>query len=161
MPQLWIIAGPNGAGKTTLVSRRVARRIPVINPDVIAEDLPRLNGLLDERRAGALALTQRKRLLDEAADFAIETTFPGHGPLQFMRLATERGYKVTLVYVGLESAVLSGSRVRDRVHDGGNTVPTDAIQRRYPDTMSKLPQAVALAARAYVSTTAIDAAACC
>ena len=80
MPQLWIIAGPNGAGKTTLVSRRVARRIPVVNPDVIADELPRINGALDERRAGVLALTERKRLLAESADFALETTFSGHGP---------------------------------------------------------------------------------
>ena len=49
MPQLWIIAGPNGAGKTTLVSRRVAMRVPVINPDTIAEELPRVDGPLDER----------------------------------------------------------------------------------------------------------------
>ena len=150
MPQLWIIAGPNEAGKTTLVSRRVARRIPVVNPDVIADELPRINGALDERRAGVLALTERKRLLAESADFAMETTFSGHGPLQFLRLAKEQGYKVTLVYVGLDSAALSGSRVQDRVRRGGHKVPIDAIQRRYPDTMAKLSQAVALADRAYI-----------
>lgn len=36
MPQLWVVAGPNGAGKSTLVSRRVAQRIPFVNPDDIA-----------------------------------------------------------------------------------------------------------------------------
>ena len=60
MPQLWTIAGPNGAGKTTLVSRRVTRRVPVVNPDTIAAELPRIDGKLDERRAGVLALQQRK-----------------------------------------------------------------------------------------------------
>lgn len=33
---------------------------------------------------------------------------------------------------------------------GGHSVPVDAIQRRYPDTMAKLAEAVAMADRAYV-----------
>lgn len=150
MPQLWIIAGPNGAGKTTLVSRRVAQRIPVVNPDTIAESLPRVAGKLDERRAGILALQQRKSLLEAGADFAIETTMSGHSALQFMRAAVRSGYKVTLVYVGLQSAEMSTQRVIARVRRGGHTVPVDAIQRRYPDTMAKLADAMAMADRAYV-----------
>jgi predicted ABC-type ATPase len=50
-PQLWVVAGPNGAEKTTLVGKRVARRIPVINPDEIAAGLPRIDGHLDKRNA--------------------------------------------------------------------------------------------------------------
>ena len=150
MPQLWIIAGPNGAGKTTLVSRRVARRIPVVNPDTIAAELPRIDGKLDERRAGVLALQQRNELLDRGADFAIETTLSGHSALRFMRAARKRGYKITLVYVGLDSAKKSGLRVAERIVRGGHSVPIDAIQRRYPDTMAKLSEAVAIADRAYM-----------
>lgn len=150
MPQLWIIAGPNGAGKTTLVSRRVARRVPVVNPDTIAEQLPRIEGRLDERQAGVLALKERKALLDARADFAIETTMSGHSAIQFMRAAAKARYKLTLVYVGLDDAELSGLRVAERIRRGGHSVPIDAIQRRYPDTMSKLSQAVELANRAYV-----------
>jgi predicted ABC-type ATPase len=73
-PQLWIVAGPNGAGKTTLARRRIADRIPIINPDDIAERLPTKGGRLDERTAGALALAQRAQrahLLADRKTFAI------------------------------------------------------------------------------------------
>lgn len=58
-PQIWVVAGPNGAGKTTLTSRWVANRLPIVNPDEIAQRLPRIGGRLDERRAGVAALEER------------------------------------------------------------------------------------------------------
>ena len=63
----------------------------MVNPDTIAAELPRIDGKLDERRAGVLALQQRKELLDRGADFAIETTMSGHSALQFVRAAQKRG----------------------------------------------------------------------
>ena len=37
MTQLWIVAGPNGAGKSTLANKYLARRLPVVNPNVIED----------------------------------------------------------------------------------------------------------------------------
>lgn len=150
MPQLWIVAGPNGAGKTTLVTRRVASRIEVINPDAIAQELPRVNGRLDERRAGEIAIERRNTLLARGADLAIETTLTGNSALRFLKTARQVGYKVTLVYVGLASADLSVQRVLDRVRQGGHAVPITALERRYPDIISKLAKAVLLADRSYI-----------
>jgi predicted ABC-type ATPase len=39
MPQLWVVAGPNGAGKSTLANKYLAGRLPIVNPDVIAQAL--------------------------------------------------------------------------------------------------------------------------
>ena len=150
MPQLWIVAGPNGAGKTTLVSRRLARRITIVNPDVIAQELPRRDGRLDERQAGEIALAQRRDLLATRRDFAIETTLTGGSALRLLRMAKAAGYKVTLVYVGLADADTSARRVLDRVRRGGHSVPVDALERRYPDSMRKLAEAIGLVDRAYV-----------
>jgi predicted ABC-type ATPase len=150
LPQLWIIAGPNGAGKTTLVSRRIGQRIEVVNPDIIAREIPSIDGRPNERRAGQLAVKRRNDLLDRKADFAIETTLSGASALRFLQTAKIIGYKVTLVYVGLASADLSVQRVLDRVRQGGHAVPITAIERRFPDAMSKVGRAVALADRSYV-----------
>jgi len=150
MPQLWIVAGPNGAGKTTLVSHRLGRRIAVVNPDDIAHALPRIDGRMDERRAGEIAIERRHALMAQGADFAIETTLTGNSALRFLGLAKDAGYKVTLVYIGLASADLSVQRVLDRVRRGGHAVPISALERRYPDTVSKLGRAAALADRTYV-----------
>jgi predicted ABC-type ATPase len=150
LAQLWIVAGPNGAGKTTLVSRRLSRRITVVNPDVIAEEIPYLEGKPDERRAGTIAIERRNALLARRADFAIETTLTGMSALRLIAAARQAGYKVTLVYVGLSSADLSVRRVVDRVRRGGHAVPVAALERRYPDSMAKLAKAIELADRSYV-----------
>lgn len=150
MPQLWVVAGPNGAGKTTLVTRRLAHRLPVINPDVIAQELPLIDGRLDERQAGALALQRRAALLEARTSFAIETTLSGNSTLRFMSAARTTGHKITLVFVGVPDAGMSGRRVADRVRRGGHAVPVSAILRRYPDTLVKLPRAMAMADRVFV-----------
>ena len=152
---MWVVAGPNGAGKTTLVTQRLASRaidaeFEVINPDVIAQRLPRIDGRLDELRARQEAIRRRNALVDQRRSLAIETTLSGHSALRFMRRAREADYKVNLVYVGIDSPELSFDRVRSRVADGGHDVPTDALARRHPDSLSKLPRALALADRAYV-----------
>jgi len=149
-PQFWMIAGPNGAGKTTLVTAKIKGHIPVINPDEIAEGLPLVEGHLDERQAGEIAVRERVRLLAERRDLAIETTLSGHSPIRFMVKAKAEGYKITLVFVGIDSPELSQARVADRVACGGHSVPLDAIIRRYPDTMSKLASAVEVANRSYI-----------
>jgi predicted ABC-type ATPase len=149
-PQLWVIAGPNGAGKTTLVTRRLAGRMTVVNPDEIAARLPRIAGRLDERQAGVIAVRERGRLLAEGRSFAIETTLTGASALQLMRRARACNYKITLVFVGLERADLSASRVADRVWHGGHDVPLDAIARRFPVSLANLAPALALADRAYI-----------
>lgn len=154
-PQLWVVAGPNGAGKTTLVTQRLAARaiddeFEVINPDVIAQSLPFLNGRLDERRAGEQAILRRNALVASGKSLAIETTLSGHSAMRFMGGAREAGFKVNLVYVGIDSPELSIDRVRTRVADGGHDVPIEALVRRHPDSMVKLPMAMDLAERAYV-----------
>lgn len=150
MPQFWIVAGPNGAGKTTLVTHRLVSRIPVVNADEIAHELPLVRGYPDERRAGEIAIKRRNDLLARNADFAIETTLTGTSAIRLLRSASSAGYKTTLVYVGLASVDLSVQRVLDRVRQGGHSVSVAALERRYPQTLSKLAQALSLADRSYV-----------
>lgn len=154
-PQLWVVAGPNGAGKTTLVTQRLAGRplaeqFEVVNPDVIAQSLPRIHGRLDERGAGEAAVLRRNLLLAKGTSLAIETTLSGQSTLRFMRRARSTGFRITLVFVGIDSVELSAERVRSRVADGGHDVPVQALTRRYPDTMAKLPEAMAIADRTYI-----------
>lgn len=148
--QLWVVAGPNGAGKTTLVSDRIARRIPVVNPDAIALELPSIEGSPDERRAGELAIERRNALLKAGESFAIETTLSGNSTLRLMTAARLIGCKNTLVFVGVASARLSMSRVADRVEEGGHAVPVSAVLRRYPNVLARLPKAMALADRTFI-----------
>lgn len=106
-PSLWVFAGPNGAGKSTLVQRyKVNSRIPMVNPDDIALAIRAEYGTdqtVAQAKAGQIAVTQRARLLSEGRSFGIETTLTGRRELQLMQAARNLGYKINLVYVGLES----------------------------------------------------------
>ena len=73
-----MFAGPNGAGKSTLADRFVRERIPIVNPDNIARDLPRTaDGGLAELAAGKLALKERAERMRLGETFAFETTLSG------------------------------------------------------------------------------------
>lgn len=147
-PQLWVFAGPNGAGKSTLAERFMKDRLPIVNPDVIARDLPRKpDGRLAEAEAGRQAIEQRSAYIAAGQSFAFETTLSGASELRAMQAALNAGYKVNLVFVGLDATVLSQGRVGERVAKGGHDVPADAIERRYRRAMEALPKAAVLAER--------------
>jgi len=137
-PQLCVIAGPNGAGKTTLTKRWIAGRVPIVKPDGIATHLPRKDGRLDEREAGAAALAQRAQLIADRQTFATETTLAGHSTLTLMKNASAAGFKVNLVFIGVDDPALCLARVADRVLAGGHDVPPNAIVRRFNDALKKI-----------------------
>jgi predicted ABC-type ATPase len=149
-PRLWIIAGPNGAGKTTVFTKRLRGRIAFVNADEIAQDMPRIDGRLDEAGAGREAVRRRTEFIAQRKTFAIETTLSGQSAMRLMQQAKDRGYKILFVYIGIDSPELSRIRVDGRVIDGGHDVPTDAIMRRYPDSLRRLSPAMALADRSWV-----------
>lgn len=139
-PQMWIVAGPNGSGKTTLSRRYFVGRIPVVNPDEIARGLA--SGYAFDARqslaAGREAIAQREAHVLAMRSFAIETTLTGKGELQFIDRAREAGFKVNLVYTGLNSAFLSMLRVTQRVTAGEHAIPLVDIVRRYPRSIENL-----------------------
>ena len=150
-PQLWVFAGPNGAGKSTLADRFVRERIPIVNPDNIARDLPRTtDGGLAELAAGKLALKERAERLRTGETFGFETTLSGTTELRAMRDAKSSGYKVNLVYVGVSDAAISMARISERVRRGGHDVDDGAVARRYAASLGQLPEAMVIADRTIV-----------
>lgn len=148
-PQLWVIAGPNGAGKSTLANQHIAGRIPVVNPDEIARLLApeNVNDFGVRRTSGVMAVDARRAHVEARRTFAFETTLTGKGELALMRRAREEGFKVNLVYVGIDSAALSGLRVASRVRAGGHDVSKVDRDRRFPRSLANLPEAMKIAHR--------------
>ncbi len=70
-------------------------------------------------------------LLDQNADFSIETTLATRSLVSIIQKAKARGYKITLIYLWLQSPELAIQRVRDRVANGGHNSPEDVLRRRY------------------------------
>ncbi len=152
MPQLWVIAGPNGVGKSTLTSRYLAGRLPIVNPDTIAQELDPANPtrVRIRVRAGREAIRRQEALLTRGADFAMETTLAGHRELALLQRTRETGYKITLVYIGVDSTDMLLGRIAQRVIEGGHDVPTEDVDRRYIRSMANLAAALQSVDRAFV-----------
>lgn len=150
-PQLWVFAGPNGAGKSTLAAKYVAGRIPIVNPDVIAHEIaPDTYTPVIMLRAGRRAIGQRRQWLAAGGTFAMETTLTGKGEIAFMREARQAGYKVNLVFVGLDRVDVSRTRVATRVARGGHPVPDADLARRFARSMGNLAVAMRIADRVII-----------
>ena len=64
-------------------------------------------------------LNRVRELASRDCDFAFETTMASRGFAPFLAQCRDRGYKVWIVYVWLDSPELAVSRVAARVRSGG------------------------------------------
>ncbi len=134
MPNLYIIAGCNGAGKTTASETILPELLDCrefVNADNIARGLSPFNVESVAFEAGRIMLSRIAELLLEGVDFAIETTLSTRSYVSLVHEAHSKGYKVTLLYVWLESYELAIDRVAKRVSLGGHHIPSETVKRRY------------------------------
>ena len=116
-PVFTVIGGPNGAGKSTYTEGLAARGYPlgeVVNPDVIAANLPGPDATRDAR-AGRETLRRTRALIASGQTFSRETTLSGSEILRTMQAAKDAGFTVNLFVVGVDSLQTSQRRVEQRV----------------------------------------------
>jgi predicted ABC-type ATPase len=150
-PVLHVLAGPNGAGKTTffrLVLEPVTH-LPFVNADLIAAE--RWPDAAEQRgyEAAALAAEERTALLVQRRSFATETVFSHASKLDLLRNAKAASYRVTL-HVVLIPADLAVARVRDRVSNGGHSVPEDKVRARFARLWLHVREAIDVVDEVYV-----------
>jgi predicted ABC-type ATPase len=134
MPNLYIISGCNGAGKTTAsftILPEILECKEFVNADSIAAGISPFNPESVAIEAGRIMLKRIDELLNERADFALETTLSTRSYVPFLKKAQLSGYVVTLLYFWLSSPEMAYERVAKRVSEGGHNIPIDVIERRY------------------------------
>ena len=133
-PHVVMLAGPNGAGKTTLSRTLLAetlRLLTFVNADVIAQGLAGFDPDSAALEASRIMLDRMHKLVEQRADFGVETTLAGRTYAAWLRTLRETGYRVSLHYVWVESAELAIARVALRVQQGGHGIPEPTIRQRY------------------------------
>lgn len=118
----------------------------IVNADEIARTLPSASII----EAGRRAIVERRQWLAAGKSFGFETTLSGHREFELMRDARERGFRIVLHYVGLNSPALCRMRITERVAKGGHDVPEDDLLRRYRRSVGNLPAAIVFADHAFV-----------
>lgn len=156
-PVLWVFAGINGAGKSTIQQNILENtNVKIINADSLASQKPLMSsGDLNTFGGGRDAIKQVRQALKNKESFSIESTLGGGSnrdtyALKLMQEAQKKGYTVKLMYVALDSPEIAKERIKERVKKGGHNIDDSIIDRRYPETLSRLSRAIELADEAYV-----------
>ncbi|MGB7201428.1 MAG: zeta toxin family protein [Pyrinomonadaceae bacterium] len=141
MPNIIIIAGPNGAGKSTLAPALLRDTLGIleyVNADTIAEGLSAFAPEDASFDAGRVMLGRLHDLAENHKDFAFETTLASRFYAQWLEQLKTQGYRVSLIFLWLESAELAIERVKERVRMGGHDIPEETIRRRYDRGLKNL-----------------------
>ena len=137
-----LVCGPNGAGKSTLVygvRKEDENTIPFIDPDRIAKEQQ-----CSSIKAGEIAIASVRKHIASKESFIWESTLSSKFDFQMINEAKEKGFMVTLHYVGLQSADSAVARVKERHAKGGHFVPEEDVRRRYKRSLENLPRAIKL-----------------
>ena len=141
LSKLYIIAGCNGAGKTTAsftILPEVLGCKEFINADEIAKGLSPFQPESVAMQAGRIMLARMDELLQKGETFAFETTLATKSYKQKIEWAQANGYEVTLLFFWLRNVTMAKERVAQRVAEGGHSIPTETIERRYHNGIANL-----------------------
>ena len=134
MKTCYIIAGPNGAGKTTFATSYLPLETDCsnfINADLIAEGLSPFNPELVAFEAARLLLRKIDDFVAKDLSFAFESTLSGKNYINRILDWKNKGYRVIIFYLKLPIDEMAIARVNQRVKEGGHSVPTETIRRRF------------------------------
>jgi predicted ABC-type ATPase len=129
-----ILAGPNGAGKTTFAREFLPDEADCptfVNADLIAAGLSPFNPEVVAMRAGRIMLELIDEHVSRGDSFAFETALAGKSYARHIPNWQAAGYHVTLLFLALPSAEAALQRVRERVAQGGHSIPEDVVRRRF------------------------------
>ncbi|MEW6609769.1 MAG: zeta toxin family protein [bacterium] len=138
---IYIIAGANGAGKTTFACEYLPRyvgKVDFVNADMIAHGLSPFAPDRFVIRAGRMVLQRIKELVSERKMFAIETTLSGRTYLSILQKMKRLGYRVYMYYLWIPNYQLGIERIKNRVREGGHSVPEYIVKRRFKKTLWNL-----------------------
>lgn len=139
-PLLIVLAGPNGAGKSTFFTAFLKDlALPFLNADILARETG-----IDAYAAAQEITAIREHFVRLKRSFVLETVLsdPVGDKVRFAASAAESSFDVQLIFIGIETPVLSKQRVRDRVAAGGHNVPDEKLEARFKRTLRNLERSI-------------------
>ena len=131
-----IIGGVNGVGKSSLTGALKSEKNDlgkIIDVDKITESLDN-NRILGGKSAIALI----NECLSKNICFTQETTLAGFRTEKTIRKARSQNYYIRLYYIGLNSALESTKRIKNRVEKGGHNINPYDVQKRFKNRFKDL-----------------------
>jgi len=132
--RILIIAGPNGAGKTTFATEFLPKEAECpnfINADLIAEGINPFRPEESAVKASRMMIEMMDAYVMKGESFSFETTLSGRNYLRLIPEWQEKGYRVKLYFLELPDPEIAVARVKQRVKEGGHSIPEEVIHRRF------------------------------
>jgi predicted ABC-type ATPase len=163
VPWFWILAGPNGAGKSTIEESGmpgaiIGHGLLTLNADVRTREIMADNpALTNPNLQAAIEIDARVAAnIEQGVDFLVETVLSSDKYLDDIDRATQLGYRVGMIYVGLASPAVALRRVALRQARGGHGVPADRVVARWPRSIAMLGRIVSKLDRLFVFDNTAD-----
>lgn len=124
-----IIGGVNGVGKSSYtgsVKEKDTDFGVIVDVDKLTA---KLHG--NTLAGGKLAIRKIEECLERGCSFTQETTLSGRRTEATAKRAKALGYTVRLIYIALDTAEDSISRIGNRVSRGGHNIPSNDVTRRF------------------------------
>ncbi len=127
-----IVAGANGSGKTTFAKKLIEKtQLDFLNADEIAKELSPNDITKARISAGKKFFEKINLLIEHSKSFIIETTLSGNYLEKILLKLKENEYKVSIIFLFLESPELCIKRIKQRTFKGEHFVPDIDVKRRY------------------------------
>ena len=138
----FLASGQTAVGTQTseMLGLRIAENIIVMQP----------GAAVNSYVAATVADFLRHRLLAAGVSFTFESVMSHRSKLDFLRLATTKGYRTYLYYIATETPAVNVDRVSNRVSKGGHGVSTEKIVSRYAKSLALLVETMQAVDRAYL-----------
>jgi len=119
-----------------------------LNPDEIAKGL---DGPEPARAvaAGRETLRRSRAWMANRRSFVRESTLSSREIVRSVQAARDAGYRVTLIFVGLNTICATKNRVRVRTRSGGHPIPVRDQERRFLRSFDNAPRVAVIADEAY------------
>ncbi len=127
-----IVGGANGSGKTTFAKEFLEKlAYNFINADEIAKELSPEDISKAQISAGKEFFQRITECTKTGKSFMLESTLSGNYLKRIITKLKSQDYKVTILFVFLDSPETCVNRVKLRVRKGGHHVPDIDVRRRY------------------------------
>ena len=130
--EIVIIAGGNGVWKTTFARAFLQHYdYEFLNADEIAKGLSAENPTERKISAGKLFFRKLHESVGQNKSLLIESTLSGRYLQKFIESLQTKDYRISIIFLFVESLEILIERIAERVKKGGHFVPDEDVRRRF------------------------------
>lgn len=146
-PIYLLFAGANGSGKSTYYNSQNWRQyisiteFKRINPDeVIKKNKLNNKRISDQLKAAKICIKELDECFNKKLNIIQETTLCGKTILKRIIKAKLIGYKVIVIYLGVDSPNICKTRISYRASIGGHYIDNETVEKRYAMSLQNVKE---------------------